>query len=218
MDKALQTMSATTIVLFILLSIFVYECSSQSYIDCTQMCNFAETQEIVAKNPIQYMSLPQIFQLTFEVKIAGNTNQYPILANILEIWSVSLKKSLVSISLEPMYNSNQITISYGGQKIFGYGPAVTFSDTDFTWLSLTIKEKSLTFGNEKYTKSFPLPNSGALLSDKNILYASYIEDTGEFSSGGLIRNIIFQGTYGIRLLKLKAILSCILLFFNDVQK
>ena len=190
-DKALQTMNAV-IVLYFLLSRFFGKCSSQSYIDCTQMCNFAETQEIVARNPIQYMSLPQIFQLTFEVKIAGNTNQYPILANILEIWSVSLKKSLVSISLEPLYNSNQITISYGGQKIFDYGPAVTFSDTDFTWLSLTIKETSLTFGNEKYSKSFPL-STGALLSDKNILYTSYIEDTGEFSSGGLIRNIIFQG-------------------------
>ena len=188
--KPLQTMSA--IIVMHLLSIFVYKCLSQSYIDCTQMCNFQETQQIVANNPIQYISLPQIFQLTFEVRIAGNSNQYPILANILEIWSVTLKKSLVRISLEPLYNSNQITISYAGQKVFNYGPAITFSDTDFAWLTLTITERSLFFGTEKYSKSYPIPN-GAIVSDKNVLYASYIEDTTTFSSGGLIRNIIFQG-------------------------
>lgn len=187
------------ILLIQLISIWLIHKSSsqQTYIDCTKLCSFSDLQQISANNPIQYVSLPLVFQLTFEVQISGNTNQYPILANILEIWSVSLKKSLVSISLEPMYNSNQITVSYGGQQVIQYGPAITFSDTEFTWLTLTIQETTLIFGNQAYTKSFNIPG-GALLSAENIIYASYIEDTSDFSSGGYLRNINIQGKEKIK--------------------
>lgn len=165
--------------------------AQQQYVNCTQMCTFPQAEQILPNNPLAYISLPRIFQLTFEFQVSGNTNAYPILANVLEIWSVTLRKSLVRISLEPMYNSNQMTVFYAGKLIFHYGPATVFSDTDFTWFSLTIRESTLVFGNQLYSKSYPIPG-GSVESEENILYASYIENTSSLSSGGQIRNILFQ--------------------------
>ena len=176
--------------------------NSLQYSDCTVSCSFPNTVAIKANNPIQYIQLPQIFQLTYEVQIAGAINPFPIFGNIIEIYSTSLKKSLVSISLSVV---NQISVSYNGKKVNDYFPPVTFSDTDFAFFSLTIHENKLTFGNEYYAQSYPIIS---VIGGDCILYASYFEDAGHHSAGGNVNNIFFTG---FEILILSVIISIIII-------
>ena len=161
---------------------------SINFIDCTKSCAFPNNVAIKANNPIQYIQLPQIFQLTYEVQIAGVINPFPIFSNIIEIYSTTLKRSLISISLSVV---NQVSVSYNGIKVNDYFPPVTFSDTDYSFFSLTVHENLLTFGNEYYAQSYPIQS---VEGGNCIIYTSYSEDAGHHTSGGYINNIFIAGS------------------------
>lgn len=170
--------------------------SSIVYTDCTSACNFRsdDPNPIEAGNVVASITLPRLFQISFDVQIAGNNNIYPTLTNLIEVYSVSLKKSLLTISLEPVSNSNQVHIVYNNQLVVEYGPPVVFSPTAFSSLTVTVQEFSITFSSQVWGKTYPI--GGAILSSTNILYASSkTVDVSHVSAVGNIQNFVVQGAF-----------------------
>jgi len=168
--------------------------AATSYTDCKTGCSFLSDDPITLKagNVVGNIILPPLFQMTFDFQVAGNDNLYPILSNVIEIYSVTLDKPLLSISLEPVSNSNQVHIMYNSQLVVEYGPPVVFSPTSFSSLTVTVQEFSVTFSSQVWGKTYPI--GGAKLSTQNILYASSkTVDATHVSAIGAIQNIVITG-------------------------
>ena len=165
------------------------------YTDCrSTACSFLadDANSIAAGAIVGNILLPSIFEITFDVQVASNNNEYPILANLLEVYSVTLKKPILSISLAPLSNSNQINIVYNNQLIVDYGPPITFSPTAFSSLTVIVQEFSLTFSSQVWGKTYV--TGGAITPGETILYASSkTVDATHVAAIGNIQNIIATG-------------------------
>eukprot|EP01035_Chromulina_nebulosa_P007799 gene7799-10540_t len=163
--------------------------------DCrSTACSFMadDANPIQAGNIAGSVLLPSIFKMSFDVQVASNNNEYPILANLVEIYSVTRQQSILRISLAPLSNSNQINIIYNNQVIVDYGPPITFSPTSYSSLTVIIQEFSLTFSSQVWGKTYPI--GGALIPGQSIVYASSkTVDATHVSAIGNIQNMVIAG-------------------------
>lgn len=164
-----------------------------SLIDCTESCLFPDTYLVTPRNPILYLKLPRTFTMKFEYQVLNQSPydpSYKRYANIFDIYSVTNKKSLLSISFEP--NTNQICIFYNGVKVLFFGPTVHYSFNTFSKFEMTLSDNQIVINNGGFNQFGSL--TGTVSSDQNIFYASSnIFDGNHYSAGGTIRNIYFEG-------------------------
>jgi hypothetical protein len=73
----------------------------------------------------------------FEYQVEGSVDATHV-ANVFEIYSISLGKVLMSFYLEP--NSNQIGVDYLGTNVIKYGPTATFSFNTFAKFKLDLTD------------------------------------------------------------------------------
>ena len=181
------------LIIFILcITSFMYDAA---YTDCkSTACSFfaADANPIQAGTIAGSILLPAIFQMSFDVQISSNNNEYPILANLVEIYSITRKQSILRISLAPLSNSNQINIIYNNQVVVDYGPPIIFSPTSFSSLTVTVQEFSVTFASQVWGKTYPI--GGALTPGETIVYtSSKTTDATHVSAVGNIQNIVIVG-------------------------
>ena len=164
-----------------------------SLVDCSESCLFPDTYSVTPKNAILYIRLPRTFTMKFEYQVLNQQPydpSYKRIANIFDIYSITNKKSLLSVSFES--NTNQVCVFYNGVKVLFFGPTVHYSFNTYSKFTMTVSDTQIVINNGGFNQFGNIPK--ALLSDQNILYtSSNIFDGTHYSAGGTIRKIYFEG-------------------------
>lgn len=135
---------------------------------------------------IGFVSLPTTFQLTFGYKVQANLL---VPGNVLDIYSLSLNTSLLSIYLQP--KSNILAVYYLGARV----NQISFvqSIIDFASISISIDFLSITISNG-IDPDIRTIISNAVKSERNVVFASNIVVSNQYTSaGGLLSNMQILG-------------------------
>ena len=135
------------------------------------------------------MSLTHTFQLSFDYNVQVSLKKP---GNIIDIYSLSLNSSLLSLYLNP--NSNKISVYYLGNLIINKGISIVESASKFNRILVVVDYISLSISNgvDPAVRAFLVPN--AVSSERNIFFASNIvADKGLVSAGGRMKNIQIHG-------------------------
>ena len=173
-------------------------------IDCSNACNILSNPVPISLGQVAAkISLPLLFQLTFKVQVAGNDHGY--LANLVNIYSDSLQVTFLSISVEPYVN--QIDLIYNGEKLFSYGPPITFSPDQYSTVTVTVQEHTLTFTTDSYGRAYPITKPAP--SPKNTVYLSgSLKDADHDSATGFIQAFSIMGNFKLLISLTYHIFSC----------
>ena len=135
------------------------------------------------------MSLPHTFQLSFDYNVQVSLKKP---GNIIDIYSLSLNSSLLSLYLNP--NSNKISVYYLGNLIINKGISIVESASKFNRILVVVDYLSLSISNgvDPAVRALLVPN--AVSSERNIFFASNIvAEKGLVSAGGRMKNIQIHG-------------------------
>ena len=178
-----------------------------AFVDCSLSCSFPNTYSVKPNVQAIFLILPTAFKISFQYQVASNPSS-SALANIFDIYSYSLAKSVLSFSMEA--GTNQMHINYNSTDALTYGPGVTFSSSAFTTFTLTVTPRTITLSNGVYS----LDNNvrGNVFGSNSVMYISTnFMTTPYVSAGGVIKNIQITGIFLLfpYIMSLKNILLCI---------
>lgn len=160
-----------------------------AFTDCQVSCSFPTVYTVRPSTPTIAIILPRVFTMTFQYQVSSSPSSSS-LANIFDIYSYGLGRSLLSVSLE--VGSNQMHVNYNGTNVIPYGPGVTFSSSQSTTFTLTVSSKLITLGNGVYSLANMIP--GVLSGSNCIVYISTNAASPPMvSAGGVVKNIAFVG-------------------------
>lgn len=162
-----------------------------NFIDCSISCTLSSSYPVKQSNQAAFVILPAVFTMTFQYQVSSSPSS-SVLANIFDIYSYPLAKSILSLSMEA--GSNQMHINYNNTNVMAYGPGVTYSSSQFTTFTLSISPRLVTLSNGVYSLSNNL--AGVVLGSNCAIYISTNSlSSTSVNAGGTVKNIQFTGKF-----------------------